>query len=1074
MKLTLSLGVEVCKNVEASVYGGGEAAIKLQAPPDPSYLKELSGGFFVGAKIDVLGFEANAEKTWEWSYEPQSTRMLAGATTLTAPLPEMVARPVLTTATDWHIPQPDYSGRPYAQFVSDRLVRTLHAPMGISSVHEAPIVTNLYAQVNPALALRDADAVLVWVHDNTTLPASQSKEIMASWWNGATWAAPLAVTDNTMSEFNPAVALVSAEQAIAVWERINDLALPMTATFDLTITRKVELTYSVFDLNTYTWNTPVLLTTNTALDHSARLAAGQDETAMAVWVENPAGELIGSADAPDTLRYALWDGASWNISGTVATDMAGVLDISLAYHDVNSATLVLSVDMDGVFSTTHDIELFYTSWDGVTWETLTQLTENVVADESPAVLYTAAGERRLVWLQDNQLMMLDHAWDAAPVNTNIASESATLRNFQASMDADDNLMLLWQGMSEEGADLYYTLYDAETATWSNESQLTHSYAMEKQISPAFDPTGQLMVAYALDHLTETVKVISPTLIITGVTEYDYTDLYVLHYTPETDLTVSDLALPQYFENPWPGDGVDVAITVQNAGAWGVLSPTVALYDGDPALDGTLVATHTLAGPLPGGASAEVRIRWTVPVTPVQPHTLYAVVDPDNAIAESNEANNVLTLTTVTPDVAVASVKTYYYDQHNVVPLAVIANNGPVTATNVLVEFRAEAITGTVEYTAVIAELPPQDLVAITTTWNVAGWEVGEYTYYAVVDSEDTIFEVNEEDNWDYFPVKVLPDLVIYSGDVQANLTESGGPVTVTLRNWGTADAVDVPVVLYEGPIITPSATALYTWTVASLPVDSDGDVQLVTTLAHRPNRLFAIADPQHTLAEISRHNNVALLNQPISLTFRYHDLESLILPTATLTLEGDWASQPYTLTGAGGVYSVTLSTAETPLTYRYAMDGNLALLNTAARVVTPTRDTLYDDYRAVTPYDVVLVDPATLAGAVGAPTAPITAHVTLADVTILPGATFVAELGYGTSAALAEWTWTPIAYVGVVGSAAQFAGAITPSASGVYFYTVRFDGNWGAGNPHSTWLYADLDGWANGFDLGQVGVLTVP
>lgn len=128
------------------------------------------------------------------------------------------------------------------------------------------------------------------------------------------------------------------------------------------------------------------------------------------------------------------------------------------------------------------------------------------------------------------------------------------------------------------------------------------------------------------------------------------------------------------------------------------------------------------------------------------------------------------------------------------------------------------------------------------------------------------------------------------------------------------------MVLYEGPVITTSATALYTWIVASLPVDSDGDVELVTTLAHRPNRLFAIADPQQTLAEISRHN-----------------------PTATVTLVGEWASAPYTLTGAAGVYSVTLSTAETPLTYRYAVDGDLTLLNTAARVATPTRDTLYDD-----------------------------------------------------------------------------------------------------------------------------------
>jgi hypothetical protein len=43
-----------------------------------------------------------------------------------------------------------------------------------------------------------------------------------------------------------------------------------------------------------------------------------------------------------------------------------------------------------------------------------------------------------------------------------------------------------------------------------------------------------------------------------------------------------------------------------------------------------------------------------------------------------------------------------------------------------------------------------------------------------------------------------------------------------------------------------------------------------------------------------------------------------------------------------------------------------------------------------------------------------------------------------------------ISYAGDVGSADQFMGVITPTASGTYSYTVRFDGNWGATSPHST------------------------
>jgi hypothetical protein len=193
-----------------------------------------------------------------------------------------------------------------------------------------------------------------------------------------------------------------------------------------------------------------------------------------------------------------------------------------------------------------------------------------------------------------------------------------------------------------------------------------------------------------------------------------------------------------------------------------------------------------------------------------------------------------------------------------------------------------------------------------------------------------------------------------------------------------------------------------------------------------------------------------------------------------VTLTGTWLTDIVTLTRAADVYSVTVSTGETPLRYRYVVDGNLALLNTTTRTVTPTVATVYDDYRAVAPDDAQLDGPATLNGTVGTPTAPITGQVTLADVTPLTGTTFVAEVGYGTSITLTEWIWTSIAYDSDVGDADQFVGTLTPAASGTYSYTIRFNSNWGVGNPNAQWTYADLDGTSNGFDLGNVGVLTVP
>jgi conserved repeat domain len=50
-----------------------------------------------------------------------------------------------------------------------------------------------------------------------------------------------------------------------------------------------------------------------------------------------------------------------------------------------------------------------------------------------------------------------------------------------------------------------------------------------------------------------------------------------------------------------------------------------------------------------------------------------------------------------------------------------------------------------------------------------------------------------------------------------------------------------------------------------------------------------------------------------------------------------------------------------------------------------------------------------------------------------------------------------------------------PAAAGVYSYAVRFDGNWGPGNPSAGWTYGDLDGVhpTEPFELDQCGVLTV-
>jgi len=69
-----------------------------------------------------------------------------------------------------------------------------------------------------------------------------------------------------------------------------------------------------------------------------------------------------------------------------------------------------------------------------------------------------------------------------------------------------------------------------------------------------------------------------------------------------------------------------------------------------------------------------------------------------------------------------------------------------------------------------------------------------------------------------------------------------------------------------------------------------------------------------------------------------------------------------------------------------------------------------------------------------------------------------AQLGYGTNSDPNTWTWMDMTYLGDSGNNDQFVAAFTPADQGEYFFGVRFDGNWGIGNPNMGWTPGDRSG----------------
>jgi hypothetical protein len=113
--------------------------------------------------------------------------------------------------------------------------------------------------------------------------------------------------------------------------------------------------------------------------------------------------------------------------------------------------------------------------------------------------------------------------------------------------------------------------------------------------------------------------------------------------------------------------------------------------------------------------------------------------------------------------------------------------------------------------------------------------------------------------------------------------------------------------------------------------------------------------------------------------------------------------------------------------------------------------------------------------AVGVASEPTICHARIDSLTSIAGATggLDAELGYGPHgsdpATTGGWAWTSATYNYDVAGSDQLRASLTVSMPGQYDYCFRV-----RYTPESSaWLYADLDGSANGYSPAQAGDLVV-
>jgi len=229
-----------------------------------------------------------------------------------------------------------------------------------------------------------------------------------------------------------------------------------------------------------------------------------------------------------------------------------------------------------------------------------------------------------------------------------------------------------------------------------------------------------------------------------------------------DLLVSVL----YADHLPPGD-VQIMTTIVNSGTIPALDVRVE-WHGD-AITGTLLGAVTVSE-ITAGGSLELGMIWTVSPADAGEHLVHAVVDPEDAIAESDETNNSdLAAADVLPDLTLGgSYVEIENDDRPTDPLPitlVLSNQGMAEARDV----RVRVVQGSpfVEgspalYETVVPGLEAGGEVVLTADISIPGWA----DVYGIADPEWAIAELHEGNNLALlveFPPRLFLPLISAAG-----------------------------------------------------------------------------------------------------------------------------------------------------------------------------------------------------------------------------------------------------------------------------------------------------------------------
>lgn len=346
-------------------------------------------------------------------------------------------------------------------------------------------------------------------------------------------------------------------------------------------------------------------------------------------------------------------------------------------------------------------------------------------------------------------------------------------------------------------------------------------------------------------------------------------------------------------NPVDGDEVTINATVLNNGTADARSVTVQFVDASGDAPIPIGSPQTIAE-VAAGSSGIARITFDSGGHCAAPPTssatgcekkIQVIVDPNNFIPESNEADNRATrVLTVRPAPApnlIVSSSNIGFDPspaksgEQVTVYATILNGGDADAADVVVQFfdaTTSSQTTPIGQPQRIDLIPAGGSAQVQVTFDTSGFDA-DRRIKVDADPNNFIAESKESDNSTTKSLDIEPpaaaNLTIPTGNVGvAPLTPTEGDevrLTATVVNEGSVDATDV-LVQFLDATTSPAVPIGPQQTIALIPAGSSGVAEIVYDTTGKPGdrKLEVEVDPHNFIAESSESDNKSRLTLAVT------------------------------------------------------------------------------------------------------------------------------------------------------------------------------------------------------------------